>query len=55
MGMRYRRESQVITCFCVRPDQEDATTQLIIHTIQMIASSWVGQVAVQPLQTKAKH
>jgi len=55
MGIRYRRESQVITCFRVRPDQKDATTQLIIHAIQMIASNWVGQVAVQPLQKKVNH
>lgn len=53
--MRYRRESHVITCFFVRPDQKDATTQLMIHRIQMIASNWVGQVAVQPLQTNANN
>src|SRR5260370_37304820 len=55
MGMRYLRESQVIRCFFVRPDQKDAKTQLTTHAIQITASNWVGQVAVQPLQTKANH
>src|SRR5260370_37741442 len=55
MGMRYLRESQVIRCFFVRPDQKDAKTQLMTHAIQITASNSVGQVAVQPLQTKANH
>ena len=55
MGKRYLRDSQVITCFFVRPDQNDANTQLMIHPIQMMANNWVGQVAVHPLQTKANN
>jgi len=43
-----------MTRFSVRPDQNDATAQLMSHATQVSASSWVGQVAVHPLQKKAK-
>ena len=44
-----------MTCFSVRPDQNDAMAQLMSHAIQMIASNWVGQVAVHPLQATASN
>ena len=55
MGERYLSESELITFFLVCPDQNDATTQLMTHRIQMMASNCVGQVVVQPLRTKATH
>ena len=44
-----------MTCFLVWPDQNDATTQLVTHKIQMMASNCVGHVVVQPLKAKANH
>ena len=47
---RVRGHHVLLVC----PDQNDATTQLITHRIQMIASNWVGHVAVQPLQDESQ-
>jgi hypothetical protein len=55
MRERYLSESELITFFLVCPDQDDATTQLITHRIQMMASNAVGHVVVQPLRTKPTH
>src|SRR5215212_2828122 len=53
IGIRYARESQVLTCFSVRAEKNEATIQLISQAIQINASNCVGHVAVHPLQTKA--
>jgi hypothetical protein len=44
-----------MTCFSVRPEKNDPTAQLTSHATQISASNCVGQVAVQPLQKKAKN
>src|ERR1700722_11394004 len=53
IGMRYARESHVLTCSSVRPEKNEPISQLISHAAQIKANSAVGQVAVQPLHTKA--
>jgi hypothetical protein len=44
-----------MTCFSVRPDQNDATAQLMSHAIQISANNWDGQAGVLPLQSKANN
>jgi hypothetical protein len=44
-----------MTCFSVRPDQNDAAAQLMSHAIQISANNRVGQLEAHPLQSKANH
>src|ERR1700722_21028018 len=53
MGIRYARESHVLTCFSVRPEKNEPISQLKSHAAQINANNAVGQVANQPLHTKA--
>src|SRR3984957_17326781 len=53
MGIRYARESQVLTCFSVRPEKNEPISQLKRHAAQIKASNALGQVGVHPLHTKA--
>src|SRR5580658_8415349 len=42
-------------CFSVRPEKNAPVAQLISQATQIRANNWVGQVAVHPLQTKARN
>src|SRR6476660_4703462 len=51
MGSRSTQEARVRTGLLVRPDQKEATTQLVTQASQISDSKLVGQVTSQPLNT----